>query len=171
MKVNITQEYLQQRLLYDPETGMFTWLPNPNANKTWNTRFTGKVAGTLCKTTGYINITIDGYKHGAHRLAFLYMDGYMPPRVDHKDTIRINNIWSNLRAATSAQNNWNASMKSSNTSGFKGVYLDKRINKYVGRLRVGDKRLSTKYFNTPEEASEQLELLRLEHHKEFARSK
>lgn len=167
---DISQEYLKSRLTYNPETGKFQWKPNPNANKTWNTRFAGKEAGTLCKTTGYINLTIDGVKYGAHRMAFLYMEGYLPAKVDHKDTIRTNNAWSNLRAADNAQNTWNAGMKSSNTSGFKGVYLDKRINKYVGRVRFRDKRFSTKYFENAEDAAKELEILREQLHKEFARN-
>ena len=47
--------------------------------------------------------------------------------VDHIDRNKLNNHLSNLRYATHTENNQNASIKKSNTSGVKGVYWKKKI--------------------------------------------
>jgi hypothetical protein len=50
--------------------------------------------------------------------------------VDHKDRDKMNNRKSNLRICTRAENALNYGTKSNNTSGFTGVYLIKRSNKW-----------------------------------------
>jgi len=73
----MTQDYLKQRLNYNQETGEFFWKERRVIrwqDKTWNKNFANKKAGTIMDT-GYVRILIDGTKHKAHRLAFLYMTG------------------------------------------------------------------------------------------------
>jgi hypothetical protein len=67
----------------------------------------------------------------AHRLAWLYMTGVMPTlQIDHEDRVRNHNWWSNLREATNSQNQFNASMRVDNTSGYKGVSQCKKTGKW-----------------------------------------
>ena len=66
----ITQERLKEVLHYNPETGIFVWehsTPYVSA---------GTTAGWI--DNGYIRIYVDGKEYKAHRLAFLYMEGYFP---------------------------------------------------------------------------------------------
>src|SRR5579859_3355628 len=89
-------------LSYDPATGEFRWLETSNGEVK-----PGPVAGKSLKK-GYRVITISGRAFYAHRLAWLYVTGKWPVAlVDHRDGNPANNAWSNLRAATSAQNNAN----------------------------------------------------------------
>lgn len=92
-EVVLTQARVKELLNYDQTSGYFTWLPR--TNKAF--RHAGLIAG--CKdNNGYICIKIDGYMYLAHRLVFLYMEGYWPVgHVDHRDHNPENNKWSNLR--------------------------------------------------------------------------
>ncbi len=106
----MTQEELKRRLHYDPATGLFTWLISRGRCKA------GSRAGRP-NADGYIQIGRDY----AHRLAFLYMTGAMPALVDHRDRVKSNNAWRNLRDASKALNATNAKMRSTNASGATGV--------------------------------------------------
>ena len=47
----------------------------------------------------------------AHRLAFLYMKGYIPKLIDHKDRNGLNNKWNNLREANKSTNGADKSLR------------------------------------------------------------
>lgn len=86
------QETLKAVIHYDPETGIFTNLKN------------GKKMGGI-NANGYVIVCVKRKGYRAHRLAFLYMEGNLPPdQVDHINGIRADNRWKNLRHATSAEN-------------------------------------------------------------------
>ena len=146
----ITQDYLQSILHYNPETGIFTWLkPNKMSSKK-----VGDRAGKT-KIKYYITITIDGRSYKAHRLAWLYMTGSFPASfIDHKDRVKYNNAWINLRAVTPAGNCRNRKLKADNTSGVSGVNFNKRANKWVVRLGVDGKRYCFGHYKTLDEATE-----------------
>ena len=141
----ITQVELKSRLKYDPDTGIFTWLTFLNNNKLK----VGDVAGSRMRG-GYRGITIDGKKYSSHILAWLYVYGYVPIELDHKDRIRDHNWISNLRETTRSLNNMNSSIRSDNTSGFKGV--SKNGNKFQASIGINGKSEYLGRFNTPEEA-------------------
>ena len=138
IKTGLTQERLKELLSYDPETGIFTRVKNVKG------ALKGAIAGTTHEH-GYIIICVDGNDFRAHRLAFFYMDGEWPPeRVDHKDRVRDNNIWTNLRKSSNSENNTNSSIQSNNTSGQVGVTWDKSRSKWAAEIRSkvhGRKRL------------------------------
>src|ERR1043165_9891835 len=133
---NITSSELKARLDYDPNTGIFRWIAKPatsQANKNWNTKFAGKVAGTLI--TGYISISIDKRHFLAHRLAYLYMTGEWPNEiVDHRNQIRSDNRRCYIRPATFADNVHNQGLTSRNTSGFKGVSWHEGCGKWLAQI-------------------------------------
>lgn len=111
----ITQERLKELLNYNPDTGDFTIKTSRVCRG-----IKDSVAGWL-ESTGYIRICLDYKKHSAHRLAFLFIEGRFPNRIDHINHIRNDNRWVNLREVTHQENSKNQSINSKNTSGVMGV--------------------------------------------------
>lgn len=132
--MTLTAERLREVLTYDPETGAFRWLAKPT-----NGVQKGAAAGYV-KSDGYVGVTIDGHAYAAHRLAFLWMTGLWPEKhVDHKNRIKTDNRWENLRDASRSQNLGNQKLHSNNRSGAKGVWFDRRLKKW--RAGCADKYL------------------------------
>lgn len=91
----LTQARLQELLDYDPQTGAFTW--RADAGRFGRIK-AGSRAGGLDKTTGYMQLRVDGERYLQHRLAVLHVTGQWPSNdVDHIDCVRTNNRWTNLR--------------------------------------------------------------------------
>jgi hypothetical protein len=158
-------ERLRELLHYDPLTGVFTWLV---CKATWIR--IGDVAGTPDKD-GYTVITIDGKKMRAARLAWLYMTGGWPQHeIDHKDTCKSNDIWTNLREATHNQNQHNQSKPINNTSGYKGVHWHKRDQCWAVVIRINGKAKWLGNFDTPKLAHAAYSDAASQYHKEFARA-
>jgi hypothetical protein len=88
--------------------------------------------------------------------------------VDHRDGDGLNNRRSNLRPATSAQNQHNRRKQCNNTSGFKGV--DRRGDLWRARISAGNKRLELGLFATPELAHAAYADAAVKLHGEFARA-
>lgn len=96
-------------------------------------------------------IGIDGTRYLAHRLAFLYMTGAWPDcDVDHINLDRADNRWGNLRQATRSQNMANGKLRSSNTSGFKGVTWVSRLSKWRAEIVKDGRKKAIGHFATPE---------------------
>jgi hypothetical protein len=160
MSESITQEELKKRLSYDPLTGYLTWIA-PNTK-----RWLGKKAGYLCPKDGYILIRIKGRIYPAHRLAMLYMNGVFPTHdTDHKDGVRNNNAYENLRCATRSENNQNQRRpRSDNKSGYLGVYWSKHMNKWASSLTVNGKKYDLGYFEDVKLASEAYLIAKKKYH-------
>lgn len=145
MKNDLTAAELKKHLRFDPSTGQFTWLVGARA---------GKIAGCLSPTTKYIHIKLNQYQYLAHRLAWLCCHGRWPEaEIDHIDRCRSNNSLANLREATPSQNRRNGSLRSSNTSGVRGVFFEKKSKKYRADIRFDGKQTTLGYFDNIEDAS------------------
>lgn len=72
--------------------------------------------------------------------------------VDHIDGATLDNRKSNLRFATRTENQRNRNKPKSNTSGFKGVWFDKKRVKYVASIKTNGK-TRTKRFESKVEAA------------------
>ena len=160
--MELTQEYLKQCLDYNPDTGVFTWKIRPlshfNSKQGCN-RTNSQFAGTELKKIddhGYIRPMINGKHIRAHRLAWLYIYGYMPiNQIDHVNCIRSDNRIVNLREATPAQNNQNKKKPcKNNMNGSLGVSFYKRQGLFVARIKDKGKSYFLGYFNTEKEASD-----------------
>ncbi len=142
----ITQQRLKQVLYYHQESGDFVWHERISIRIKVGTQ-----AGRL--SNGYLMIGIDGTSYWAHRLAFLYVTGKIPGEVDHKNRIRPDNSWDNLREATSAQNNYNRPIRRDSTTGYKGVcHARGRKKKFQARICRNGKSTALGYFETAKEA-------------------
>lgn len=155
---DITREYLQSILLYDPETGILKWKPRPVGkhwtDRTWNTRWAGKEAG-YSNEYGYRIVTICGKKIRGHRIIWKIMTGSWPPyHIDHEDGNTSGNIFSNIREATRAENMQNLKIPKTNKSGFMGVSWHDRSNKWQASIRYSGKSVGLGLFEDAREAHE-----------------
>ena len=76
------------------------------------------------------------------------------PQVDHIDGNTENNICTNLRWSTNSKNLMNRTYKKPNqTSIYKGVYWDKRANKWRVKLMFNKQRIHLGFFNDEVEAA------------------
>ena len=120
MDKTLTQAELCRVLRYSKRTGKFTWLEPAKGRK----KGTGR-AGSTSSTGWYVQITIRGRYYLAHNLAWLYVTGKWPVyEVDHKNRVRGDNRWVNLRAATHKQNTENVTVRPCSRSQVKGVHFD-----------------------------------------------
>jgi hypothetical protein len=136
----LAQKRLKELLHYDPDTGLFTRVKQVG-------RFnSGEVVG-YSNGRGWLRVKIDGKHYKLHRLAFLYMEGEFPPEeVDHKNRIRDDNRWCNLRHATRGKNNVNRLTKGNSDTGYRGVIPSGRG--YKAKIQCGgDIRYSITYDN------------------------
>lgn len=125
----LTQDKLKEVLDYDPDTGIFKWKKYISSNAS-----TGRIAGNQLPV-GYISIQVSGTRYYAHRLAFLYMEGYFPEnQVDHINKNKCDNSWNNLREVSIQCNARNVGNHKDNTSGVKGVDFIKARNKWRARI-------------------------------------
>lgn len=132
MKEKLTQDRLKELLSYDPETGIFTW----KVDRTGKAK-KGSRAGNLNKTNGYWIICVDNKRRLAHRLAILYIDGYLPENsLDHIDRNKINNRYNNLREVSQTCNSRNCNIAKNNKSGITGVSWHKKKNKWQSQINI-----------------------------------
>ena len=125
---------LRRLIVYDPETGLFTW------RITRTKAVAGRQAGHL-GPDGYALVGVLGGLYAAHRLAWLYMTGEWPPReVDHENRIEHDNRWSNLRLADDYEQAWNMQGHIDRKSRFKGVRQHKSGKWYAQIEARGVKR-------------------------------
>jgi len=73
--------------------------------------------------------------------------------VDHINGDPFDNRRINLRVVTPLQNHWNYRLSSRNTTGFKGIYRDKRSNGYHARICENGRRHYLGLFHSDVEAA------------------
>lgn len=144
----VTLDRLKELLNYEPHTGHFTWR-KASARRT----IVGSLAGTI-STKGYVKIQIDRKLYPAHRLAWLYVYGEWPDNfIDHINRDKSDNRIANLRVVSASVNMRNCGLRSTNTSGFKGVSYIAYRRKWVATIRLHGKNCVLGKFDTPEAAS------------------
>ena len=159
---NLTQAELKALLRYDPDTGAFTYIADAG-------RFgrikAGSIAGSIDKTTGYLQVKIGRTRYLQHRLAFLYVTGAWPSNsVDHINGARTCNRWQNLRDVSVRTNNQNIRQAHrDNKTGFLGVRLQPS-GTYVAELYVDGKNRRMGASATPEVAHEKYLAAKRQHH-------
>lgn len=98
----LTQERVRELLNYNQETGLVTWNISINGRAP-----VGSVAGYV-NGRGYRIITIDNHMYPAHRLIWMWMEGYFPEsEIDHISGVRDDNRWCNLRHVSTSCNRVN----------------------------------------------------------------
>lgn len=141
---------LHEAFEYDAMRGVLVWRYRPDQNKSWNTRFAGKDAGSKM-SLGYILVALMGQRLYAHRIIIAMTNGSWPQdHTDHINGDRSDNRIDNLRCVTQAENNKNRAAKA-NATGFPGVRVMKK--KYQARVTIRPGHiLHLGCFDTPEMA-------------------
>jgi len=158
---DVTLEEISQHISYDPTTGIFT-----------KTEGQGRALHGRLRYDGYLDvqIKINGRwrKFLLHRIAFLLMNGKWPDQiVDHKNGVRSDNRWSNLREATKTENLYNKHIHSTNRTGYKGVTW--RKGRFLARITIAGKRHRLGLFDSGERAYEAYCIAAKQFFGEFAR--
>ena len=96
------------------------------------------------------------YVHRLVGIAFLENPG-KKEMIDHIDENKANNNLKNLRWATNQDNQFNLGISKNNTSGYKGISYNKKLNKYKARICINRISQFLGYFETAEKASKAYE--------------
>jgi hypothetical protein len=150
---------VKELLDYDPKTGIFTW-------RVYRTQYAriGDRAGTIHRL-GYRRIGIDGVFYQCSQLAMLWMTGRWPRHsMDHRNHIRDDDRWGNLRQADQSQNSANRSVGSLGM--LKGVFQSGK--KYGAQIVVNRKRIYLGTFVYAKQAHAAYVLAAEKHFGEFA---
>lgn len=107
---------------------------------------------------GYVITTYNKRIFFLHHFIFSRKKGYM---TDHKDRNPLNNLNENLRFATRSQN-------AMNRNDIKGIYWDKKGNKWIARLRLNKKYIYLGYFADKSDAIKARQKGELKYFGEFA---
>ena len=113
----------------------------------------GQEAGTL-NSRGRLQVKFKRRRYMNYRIIYFLNTGIDPEekQVDHIDGNYLNNKISNLRLATSEQNQHNRKKSKNNTSGITGVSWCKREKKHNSFIRCNGKLFNLGYFNKSDEA-------------------
>ena len=133
----LTWSKLRDILSYNKDTGEFVLLKTGDA-----------ISGTD-NGKGYVYISIDGKKYYLHRLAWFYVKGRWPIEIDHKDGVRANNVWANLRECSRTGNLQNLHVVR-NPSKLMGVSYCKRWKCYKAQIGINNRQKWLGYFETAE---------------------
>ncbi len=138
IRSELTQDRLKELAEYSAETGELI-------------RYDG-VPGSF-NSKGYPQITIDGMTYPVHRLAWLYMTGEWPKhQIDHKNRVKTDNAFLNLREATQSQNMINGGKSKRNKSGYRGVSWHSKYQKWRACISINGKLIHLGYTETAEDA-------------------
>jgi len=101
---------LRRLFKYNRRTGVLTW-------------------GTSGRVAGYINssdcvvVKVNGQAIYAHRLIWKLVTGKEPrDQIDHKNRVKRDNRWRNLREADGSEQKINVALRVNNTSGHTGIW-------------------------------------------------
>ncbi len=172
-----SQEYLRECFDYIFATGQLVWLNRPLSHftsegyqKTFSTRFCGKIAGHYHSRNGYLEIRFNKDLYKGHRIIWKLLTGEDPGNMlDHIDGDVSNNRIENLRVTTAQDNARNAAKRPSRsaTSQYKGVTRDN--DKWLSGITINDRAVGLMKFDTEHEAAVYYDTLALKYFGEYAK--
>lgn len=140
-----THDELRALFDYDPATGWLTWKNSMSGLRA------GTRAGWPRRGDSYRCVTVGGRDYREHRLIWTWMTGESPPMdMDHRNRLRSDNRWANLRLATRTQNCANQAPRRDVP---KGVFFNRRANRWYAKGRANKKHFHLGTFLTKEAAA------------------
>jgi hypothetical protein len=141
-----SKEYLSTVFSYNEKTGELSWKSclSPRAP-------VGKAINTI-NCQGYVDVRLNGVLYRAHRIIWKMVTGEDPVEIDHIDGVRSNNVFSNLRSVSSAENSKNQRKRKNKSSNVIGVSWYERDGNWDSRITVSNKVVFLGRFATFEEA-------------------
>lgn len=159
---DITYDQLVASVTYDAQAGVFY-----RASSLGGVSI-GSIAGGL-HANGYVMMNVSKRKVLAHRMAWLWVYGYLPnAEIDHINGNKADNRISNLRIASRCENQMNVAITVANTSGIKGVCYNKLASKWQAYIQANNKRHYLGLFSSKENAAEAYRVAEKQLHGEFA---
>lgn len=161
-----TQKEIKSFFVYDTNTGII--INRVNRNKARE----GERAGYINKGKrgNYRMIKLHGEKYQSAHIIWVYMTGKWPKEeVDHKNLIRDDDRWENLRESTRSQNCANkGQFFKPNAYGHRGVKRQPS-GRFQAVICCKQIEYSLGTYNTIEEAARAYDVAAVKHHGEFAR--
>lgn len=90
-------------------------------------------------------------------------------QVDHINGNPLDNRKSNLRLATHSENMRNRKLQKNNTTGYKGVWFNKKRKRYIATIKINGQSRTIKSAETAQEAAEAYNDKAIEIYGDFAR--
>ncbi len=122
-----SQEYLLD--CFEHIGSFLVWLERPREHfiteygfNRWNPRNSGNVAGCKNNSDGYVEVSLNGIKYKVHRIIYKMHTGIEPDVIDHKNRVRWDNRFENLRSGTHLENCQNRTISKRNSSGHTNIY-------------------------------------------------
>lgn len=160
----LTQSRVKELMTLDESTGVLYW------RKMWMGRNPSLVAGTFVPKDNRWRLFIDNKGYYRARVVFLYVHGWMPKYIDHRDRNPTNDNPDNLRPATHSQNNVNTKGRPKKMGLPKGVFLQtlSKKNPFCARIQVNGVKIYLGCFPTVELALERFRRASEQYFGEFA---
>jgi len=163
---------------YLPNTGQLRWKVRPRehfatsvGHARFNHLFAGKIAG-CANSQGYLQVGPNGKLTLVHVIIWEMHKGPVPEGldVDHINNTPLDNRIENMQLATRSQNCQKAKRRKDNTSGFKGVSWNVKMNKWQAYINSERKRTHLGFHETVELAHAAYCKAALKQHGRFART-
>ena len=153
-------QYLAQEFLdYNPVTGLLIWkhrsrffFKTYRSYKCWNAKYANKSACNTLRPDGYLSGNVLGKTYLTHRIIWMWLYGYWPEEIDHKDGNKSNNCLKNLRDVSHAENQKNRALPVNNKSGYIGIAWVSHASKWAAQIRINKKSKHLGYFDDLHEA-------------------
>lgn len=179
----LTAELARKLVQYEPDTGRFFWLERPanlfrsrwpgqeqSTANYWNRRNSGKECFLAQDKDGYRIGSIFNLTRKAHRVAWALQTGEWPAgQIDHRNGVRNDNRWLNLRLATGIENRRNSVAERDRRSAFKGVTWHKRDQVWFTRIYLDGRRVQIGTFNDEIAAAQAYDAAARRHFGQFAK--
>ena len=120
------------------------------------------------QNTGYLMARVDGDAWNLHKIIYEMHHGDTDSAIDHKNRNKSDNAIDNLRLATKSQNEANTEKRSTNSSGYKGVYWLKNAKKWRAKIDYNKKQIHIGLFVDKHDAAKAYNEKARELHGEYA---
>lgn len=136
---------LQYLFMYDMDSGELRWRNRPSIR---SRRRAGDLAGSQ-HHSGYLQVGIGKVIYMAHRLIWKLETGQDPwCEIDHRNGVRDDNRWLNIRPATRSEQNMNKSTPNYH----RGVHFISASRKFGAQIKANGEHIWLGCHETPEQA-------------------